>query len=73
MDYWLLALCFVGGLITGIVAVLIFNRSRSVLGQLIINQTDPTKDVYRIHIEDLQMLETKKNVLLKIINEDTSK
>lgn len=39
---------------------------KTVMGTLLIDETDSEKDVYRIEIDNLDKLKTKKKVILKV-------
>ena len=58
---------FVGLLIGIIIGALIAN-SKTVIGSLIIDDTDETTDIYRIEINDLDIIPKKKRILLKVKN-----
>lgn len=45
-------------------------KKRKCLGTIVINMTNPEKDVYRIALDDLQDLEKEKIVFLKVQIED---
>lgn len=59
---------FLIGLIIGAIVVSIFYRFRSSVGTLLIDHSNPEKDVYRLDVGDFDALSTKKRVLLKIDN-----
>lgn len=60
--------------ITLFILLLILKRKRRCIGRLVINMTDPEKDVYRIDLDDLQDLEKENIVYLKVeIEGDTQK
>ena len=50
-----------------IIGVLLSN-SKTVIGSLIIDDTDENTDVYRIEINDLDIIPKKKRILLKVKN-----
>lgn len=58
---------FVGILIGIIIGALLAN-SKTVIGSLIIDDTDENTDVYRIEINDLDVIPKKKRILLKVKN-----
>lgn len=57
-----------GGFLIGIVVGLLIANSKTVMGSLIIDDTDENKDVYRIEIDNLDVLSKKKQILLKVRN-----
>ena len=57
-----------GGFLIGIVVGLLIANSKTVMGLLIIDDTDENKDVYRIEINDLDVIPKKKRILLKVTN-----
>lgn len=56
------------GLIVGIIIGVLLSNSKTVIGSLIIDDTDETTDVYRIEINDLDIIPKKKRILLKVKN-----
>lgn len=56
------------GLILGIIIGALIANSKTVIGSLIIDDTDETTDVYRIEINDLDIIPKKKRILLKVKN-----
>ena len=58
---------FVGFLIGIIIGALLAN-SKTVIGSLIIDDTNENTDVYRIEINDLDVIPKKKRILLKVKN-----
>lgn len=56
------------GLIVGIIIGVLIANSKTVMGSLIIDDTDENKDVYRIEINDLDVIPKKKRILLKVTN-----
>ena len=75
MDGLLIALLIIlaiGDLILSILCAVI-KKKRRCIGRLIINMSDPEKDVYRIDLDDLQDLEKEKIVYLEVKMEDTQK
>lgn len=64
MEYF----AFILGLIIGSLIVLIFHRRITASGELLIDHTDPEKDIYRINIDNLDDLSKKKQVILKVDN-----
>ena len=56
------------GLIIGIIIGSLLASSKTVIGSLIIDDTDENKDVYRIEIDNLDVLPKKKQILLKVRN-----
>lgn len=57
-----------GGFLIGIVVGLLIANSKTVMGSLIIDDTDENTDVYRIEINDLDVIPKKKQILLKVMN-----
>lgn len=57
-----------GGFLVGIVVGLLIANSKTVMGSLIIDDTDENIDVYRIEINDLDVIPKKKRILLKVKN-----
>lgn len=72
MDGLLFTLCIILAVINLILTVitLVLKKKRRCLGKLIINMSDPEKDIYRVALNDLQDLEKEKIVYLKIEIED---
>ena len=54
--------------IIGIIIGVLLSNSKTVMGALIIDDTDETTDVYRIEINDLDIIPKKKRILLKVKN-----
>ena len=57
-----------GSFIIGIIIGVLLSNSKTVIGSLIIDDTDETTDVYRIEINDLDIIPKKKRILLKVKN-----
>lgn len=57
-----------GSFIIGIIIGVLLSNSKTVIGSLIIDDTDETTDVYRIEINDLDVIPKKKRILLKVKN-----
>ena len=57
-----------GGFLIGIVVGLLIANSKTVMGSLIIDDTDENTDVYRIEINDLDVIPKKKRILLRVKN-----
>lgn len=57
-----------GSFIIGIIIGALLSNSKTVIGSLIIDDTDETTDVYRIEINDLDVIPKKKRILLKVKN-----
>lgn len=57
-----------GSFIIGIIIGVLLSNSKTVIGSLIINDTDETTDVYRIEINDLDVIPKKKRILLRVKN-----
>lgn len=58
----------IAGVLIGVIIGLIIEALKTSVGILIIDETDPNTDVYRIEIEDLDKLANNKRVILKISN-----
>ena len=58
----------IAGVLIGVIIGLIIEALKTSVGTLIIDETDPNTDVYRIEIEDLDKMANKKRVILKISN-----
>lgn len=56
------------GLIVGIIIGALIANSKTIMGSLIIDDTDETTDVYRIEINDLDVIPKKKRILLRVKN-----
>lgn len=59
-------LMFVLGAIIGTIVTYIANRRGVEFGVLKIDRSYPEKDVYRIELDDLDMLAKKKRIILKV-------
>ena len=57
-----------GSFIIGIIIGSLLANSKTVIGSLIIDDTDENTDVYRIEINDLNVIPKKKRILLKVKN-----
>ena len=57
-----------GGFLIGVVVGLLIANSKTIIGSLIIDDTDENTDVYRIEINDLDVIPKKKRILLKVTN-----
>ena len=57
-----------GSFIIGIIIGVLLSNSKTAIGSLIIDDTDETTDVYRIEINDLDVIPKKKRILLKVKN-----
>ena len=57
-----------GSFIIGIIIGALLANSKTVIGSLIIDDTDENTDVYRIEINDLDIIPKKKRILLKVKN-----
>lgn len=57
-----------GSFIIGIIIGVLLSNSKTVIGSLIIDDTDETTDVYRIEINDLDVIPKKKRILLRVKN-----
>lgn len=58
----------IGGVLIGIVIGLLIASSKTIIGSLIVDETDENTDVYRIEIDNLDAIPKKKRMLLKIVN-----
>ena len=58
----------IAGVLIGVIIGLIIEALKTSVGILIIDETDPNTDVYRIEIDDLDKLANNKRVMLKISN-----
>ena len=58
----------IAGVLIGVIIGLIIEALKTSVGPLIIDETDPNTDVYRIEIDDLDKLANKKRMVLKIRN-----
>ena len=56
------------GILIGIIIGSLLANSKTVIGSLIIDDTDENTDVYRIEINDLDVIPKKKQILLKVKN-----
>ena len=54
--------------IIGIIIAALLANSKTVIGSLIIDDTDENADVYRIEINDLDVIPKKKRILLRVKN-----
>ena len=61
-------LAFLGGLLAGSLVTNIICLVKQASGTLRIDHSNPEKDVYRIEIDDLDVLSKKKQVVLKVDN-----
>ena len=57
---------FMFGVLAGGLLTVSLYRMRSAFGTLLIDQTDPEKDKYRLDIDNLDILSKKRRVILKI-------
>ena len=57
-----------GSFIIGMIIGVLLSNSKTVIGSLIIDDTDENTDVYRIEINDLDVIPKKKRILLKVKN-----
>ena len=57
-----------GSFIIGIIIGALLANSKTVIGSLIIDDTDENTDVYRIEINDLDVISKKKRILLRVKN-----
>lgn len=56
------------GLLIGIIIGALLANSKTVIGSLIIDDANENTDVYRIEINDLDVIPKKKRILLKVKN-----
>ena len=66
MNAYFPELMFVLGLAIGALVSIIINHVRTSFGTLEIDRTNPEKDIYRVFINDLDTLNTKKYVYLAV-------
>ena len=59
-------LTFILGVIVGATVSTIFNCVRTTYGTLMIDTSDPEKDLYRIQIDELDNLDKKHRIVLDI-------
>jgi hypothetical protein len=59
-------LAFLIGIGVGLIVASAFWLWKRTYGTLVIDRSNPQKDVYRIEISDLDRLATKKSVVLKV-------
>ena len=64
MEYFI----FVLGLIIGGVIVRFMYIRNTAVGVLLIDHSDPERDIYQINIENLDILSKKKQIVLKVNN-----
>ena len=57
-----------GSFLIGVIIGTWLANSKTVMGSLIIDDTDENTDVYRIEINDLDVIPKKKRILLKVKN-----
>lgn len=62
MEY----LLFVAGVVLGLLIMAVVYKFQTIAGILKIDHSDPEKDVYRLDIADLDKLDKKRRVALKI-------
>ena len=62
MWYW----WFISGLLFGAVAACVCLKLKKKDGTLVIDQTNPSKDVMRFDIDNLDILYKKKEIVLKV-------
>lgn len=55
-------------LLIGVIIGLLIEGSRTSLGTLIIDETDPNTDIYRIELDNLDDILKKKRIFLKVSN-----
>ena len=70
MDLYLW-LCLIAGMVIGIVAVWLFRRIHSTTGVLTIYTSDPEKDLFNLHLDDLDDVFVKRYIVLKIVKDDS--
>ena len=57
-----------GSFIIGIIIGVLIANLKTIMGSLIIDDTDENTDVYRIEINDLDVIPKKKRILLRVKN-----
>ena len=57
---------FLLGLTFGLLAAFIYSRCRAISGTLKIDHSNPEKDIYRLEIDDLDKLDKRSRVYLKV-------
>lgn len=62
MWYW----WFISGFLFGAFTVCVLTKLKKKDGTLVIDQTNPHKDVIRFEIDDLDILSKKKEIVLKV-------
>lgn len=63
IEFWLM---FILGFCFGLLAAAVFQQSKTVSGTLKIDHSDPEKDIYLFEIDDLDRLDKKTRVYLKV-------
>lgn len=63
MEFWLM---FILGFLFGLFAAVIYQQSKVISGTLKIDHSDPEKDMYLFEIDDLDKLDKKNRVCLKV-------
>lgn len=66
MEFWIGSAI---GVIVGSIVTNILYLIKRTYGTLKIDHSNPAKDVYRIHIDDLEVLSKKNRILLKVDND----
>ena len=66
MEFVYVAIGFMFGLLTSVVCRSLTKND----GILRIDQSNPEKDIYRLEIDDLDILPRKKKIILKVIKND---
>ncbi len=61
---------YIIGVVTYAIISTVMEFVRSVWGTLNVDHSDPGKDVYRIDIDDLDCLNVKKRVILRVKHSD---
>lgn len=62
-------LWFLLGLLSGVIITIVICCLQTKRGVLKIDRSDPERDIYRLDIDDLDVLSKKKRLLLKIDND----
>lgn len=60
---------FTGGLIVGGLVVTIFRLARTATGKLLIDSSNPEKDVFRVNLDNLDDMYKKSFIELKIVRD----
>lgn len=63
MEFWLM---FILGFCFGLLGAVVYQQSKTMSGTLKIDHSDPEKDMYLFEIDDLDKLDKKTRVYLKV-------